>query len=484
MNREVVQGRLSHDEWDPLSEFVPFYDFRDDLLRPPSRSTPRRKLKHADKIILPPEIIRRIFYYVADYARGYRSSIDTMLKISLASKMFYIHITPQLYEFVAINDPHNFQLCFATIQTRPELARCIKVLDMSSFSLVGFRKFDPDVEAFTPESLLGFITLLPSLSEVLLNEHVQKSVDSNILSYILSFGLKCLDFAGMNLEEAIDNIEIRQPMLSSVKRLSFHECNRIQAQLFSNIFSYCVNLTHLDLARTKIKGFQLSLLPESIRLHSLSVSNCPNLGADFFISFLSSHSSVRSLKVLNISYHDESGIPFRMMEIMDSLVPILPSTIEIFYAANSGLNGNHLKILPKEITELSVAGTDVRVEELIEFLPSSKIVHLDVAKVHNLTGNKLIELIAPNMNLEVIEVFESLIPNFQLLLNIEQSPLHGKYFIYNGRGQRHWIVRKDIFEKAQGKDESGSLSGWFPKKINCSTYGSVRGMYIYYSYQR
>lgn len=367
-----------------------------------------------------------------------------------------------------------------------------------------------------PETLLQCLELTPNLREFLVQEHIDDEVDVNVLKHLLCElpKLKAVDFcacSGTKFKNAwvemLDFSAMLPPALS-IERLGFHECTILPTEVFGLLLPRVPNLTHLDVAHTRIRDEALHSIPTSARLTHLNLSKCTFLTDEGVISFLTNHPAASTLVYLNLSMDAKSHEIFDENSLA-TLLPILPESLRSLNLKGSKMIPAHIPLLlplTKHLEELSL-GRNLDLETISRLFkpeegheeewigPQLRYVDVSDLPLVSLDLPYLFSARCPllkdtSLPLEVLEV------GIETSKKLEKSQISLKRasWCVKEAGRRWWVVRD--FGNAMTKEgdvvvqrDSGSrgwkwgASYWGMRKIPMAR-AEVGGMYGHYMFKR
>ena len=455
-----------------------------------------------------------------------------LMSLLLTSRTLHGATLHALYRNITIPHSRIFRKFLNHLSENNELGTIIRRLDFSHFNpmtLFSTANERATTRNLTPESLLQCLELTPYLREFLAQEYIDDEIDVNVLRKVL-FGLprlEAIDFCGCSSSKfrmSIEAItEVEWPENLSFSRVSFHRCINLPASLFELLLPRLGNLTHLDVAGTRITDEALQSIPHTARITHLNLSRCKLLTADVVIDFIANHPAVSgSLVYLNLAADARS---FQLLEENDitRLLPTLPSTLRSLSLNGSTMDPYHIDLLrplTKHLEELAL-GRRLKISDIDRlFTPDVTQLNDDDAMdidgtedshdngwvPHTLKYLDLSEYTAAELELselfgtrssitgrrseplEVLEVAENLYSMLNKSRTVKTSGWNVTEF-----GSRAWLVRR----QDTGPGENGAApppdSGLRSWKMGASFWGmrkvpvavaEVGGMYGSYMFKR
>jgi len=433
--------------------------------------------------IFPPEILEQILGELLNDRKSTSiySALRNVSSCLLVSKSFYLASLPVLYTHIPVSHSAQFSALLHHLKEYPYMGKLVRCLDFSGFNPVGLGRTEREnaqVMDLTATTLSECLDLTPNLQEFLVNVHMENDIDELVLRNLFSLKrLEAVDFCACSSEsfiQAFQHISTTSFFSPSLRRVSFHECSRLPPSVYEHMIPYLPNLTHLDVTHTQILAQTLRAISPSARLTHLSIAKCPNIPGDTIASFLMTHPAVQELFYLNL-HHDPTLQHPLSEELLNLLLPSLPSTIQQLILDGAVLSAEQLKLLPHTLTELSIAFSGAETDDVVQLLETDgcRLEYL------NMTGLQL-DAFTMHRNgiflhgpVRVYEVSEKL--RTSLLEDRSDVP----WEVVLGRGTRGWYVHSDEVRA------SGGIPKWCSHKVDCcESLERVRGMYSYYSFSR
>lgn len=367
-----------------------------------------------------------------------------------------------------------------------------------------------------PETLKQCLELTPNLREFLVQEHVDDEVDVNVLRILLCElpKLKAVDFCACSSSkfknawvEITDTAATELPNALSIQRLGLHECTVLPSQIFTTLLPRLPNLTHLDVAHTRITDEALHSIPTTARLTHLNLSKCSFLTDGGIISFLAKHPAASTLVYLNL------GMDAKSHEVFDedaiaTLLPLLPTSLRSLNLKGSKMEAEHIPLLlplSKHVEELAL-GRNLDLAAISQlFMPEDG--HTDEWENHQLRYIDVSDLSLGQLDLPYL--FSSQCPLLKIAalplevlevgvevskkLDKSQMSLKRAGWCVKEAGRRWWLVRdfgntkpgENVEEKRDsgGREWKWGASYWGMRKVPMAR-AEVGGMYGHYMFKR
>ncbi|KAK8094184.1 F-box protein [Apiospora hydei] len=364
-----------------------------------------------------------------------------------------------------------------------------------------FRKFLAHCLEFTPY-----------LREFLAQEHIDDEIDENVLRKLFLDlpRLQAVDFTGCssgNFKAAMSAIpKFEWPVSLAISRLSLHKCINLPSAVFETLMPTLGNLTHLDVAGTRITDEALMSIPHTARITHLNLAKCALLSAEVVIEFLATHPAVNgSLVFLSVASDARSHQLFDVEDVT-RLLPALPPTLRSLSLKGSKMDDSHVNLLrplTKHLEELALGRglrlididrlfvpdeDDDDVQMQLDWVPHT-LKYLDLSDYSaaeldfsTLFSNSMSIMKKFSAPLEVVEVTDN------LYSRLSKSPaLQRLGWMVTEFGSRAWMVRRHSPE--DGPRDSGlrswklGASFWGMRKIPMAN-AEVGGMYGSYMFKR
>ncbi|KAF7539374.1 hypothetical protein G7054_g2136 [Neopestalotiopsis clavispora] len=437
-----------------------------------------------------------------------------LMSLLVASKTLHTATLNALYRNITIPHSRIFRKFLNHISSNQELGTIVRRLDFSHFNpqtLFLTATERASTQNLTPETLLRCLELTPYLREFLAQEYIDDEIDVRVLKKVF-FGLERLqaaDFTGCSCtsfrDAMVSLVSDEMPTSISITRLSLHKCINLPADVFSTLLPKLTNLTHLDVAGTRITDEALLSIPHKARLTHLNLAKCKQLTAGAVIDFIANHPAAKELVFLSL------GADARSHQLLDcdditALIPILPSTLRSLSLKGSKMEEKHidmLRPLSKHLEELAL-GRRLKLSDVerlfrpdendddlsmeIDWVPHT-LKYIDVSDylateldLNSLLNRKTSILEKYSAPLEVVEIGDDVYKRLSKSPSVEKSGWTVTEF-----GNRAWMVRKHHAD--DGPRDSGmrswkwGASFWGMRKIPVAKQ-EVGGMYGSYMFKR
>ncbi|KAM0276278.1 hypothetical protein ACHAQH_006908 [Verticillium albo-atrum] len=312
-----------------------------------------------------------------------RRNVDLM-SLLLTSRTMHGATLNALYRNITIPHSRIFRKFLANTTEHPALGTITRRLDFSHFNnatLFETASERKTTRNLTSETLLQCLQLTPHLQEFLAMEHIDDDLSSEVLQKLF-FGLprlQALDFAGCTSPSFRASftslVSMEWPESLAITRLSLHKCLTLPSAVFETILPRLVNLTHLDLAQTKVTDKALWSIPPTARITHLNIAKCTLLTAPNVIKFFAEHPAVRHTLVYLSVATDARSQQLLAQDDITALLPILPKTLRSLSLKGSKMEDSHIELLrplTKHLEELAF-GRNVGVMAASKlFLPAEK----------------------------------------------------------------------------------------------------------------
>ncbi|KAI1851668.1 hypothetical protein JX265_010751 [Neoarthrinium moseri] len=437
-----------------------------------------------------------------------------LMSLLLTSRTLHTATLHALYRNITIPHSRIFRKFLNHLTLNQELGTIVRRLDFSHFNpttLFSTASERATTQNLTPETLSQCLQLTPFLREFLAQEYIDDEIDEGVLQKLF-FGmerLKALDFTGCSSPEfknAMTAIVSREwPEMLSITRLSLHKCINLPTEVFTTILPRLCNLTHLDVAGTRITDEALQSIPHTARITHLNLAKCKGLTSENVIDFIKNHPAAKSLVCLSLA-SDARSHQLLDEDDLDQLLPALPSSLRSLSLKGSRMDASHidaLRPLTKHLEELAL-GRRLKIGDIerlfrpdendddmsmeidwephtLKYLDISDYAatELDLGALLNSRSSIMEKYSAP---LEVIEVIDDLYTRLSKSPTVQRSGWTVTEF-----GSRAWLVR--VHSPDDGPRDSGlrswkmGASFWGMRKIPMATQ-EVGGMYGSYMFKR
>ncbi|TGJ85201.1 hypothetical protein E0Z10_g3533 [Xylaria hypoxylon] len=457
---------------------------------------------------LPTEIKNQIIdHLVLDLPPdGLSSRNADLMSMLLTSRSLHSATLNALYRNITIPHSRIFRKFLAHLAQNQELGTIVRRLDFSHFnptSLFTTASERATTRNLTHETLLQCLELTPYLREFMAQEYVDEDIDVHVLRKLF-FGLERLqglDFcacSSASFKAAFESLLSDDwPETLSITRLSLHRCINLPSAVFETLLPRLTNLTHLDVAGTRITDAALMAIPHTARITHLNLAKCKLLTSSTVIDFLTHHSAVKNLVYLSLA------ADFRSYELLDEddvtrLIPILPTTLRSLSLKGSKMNASHINLLrplTKYLEELSM-GRRLKTEDINRlFLPDEEMEQLHWIP-HTLKYLDLSDYIAGSLNLPALFSNASLLNPHSAPLEVVElpddaymrlsrsSPVARAGWTATDFGSRAWLVRNPEGARDLGfRDWKMGAAFWGMRKVPVAV-ANVGGMYGSYMFKR
>jgi hypothetical protein len=436
------------------------------------------------------------------------------MSLLLSSRTLHTATLHALYRNITIPHSRIFRKFLAHVSQNNELGTIVRRLDFSHFNptaLFSTAAERATTRNLTPETLLQCLQLTPYVREFLAQEHIDDEINVDVLEKIF-FGLdrlQAVDFTGCSsstFKNSMTSIlSSSWPDKLSITRLSLHKCMNLLPEVFETLLPRLSNLTHLDVADTRITDEALQSIPHSARISHLNLAKCKELTAEKVIDFLSNHGAVRdSLVFLSLAADARSH---QLLDVDDvtSLLPILPNTLRSLSLKGSKMDASHIDLLrplTKHLEELALGrrlhisdidrlfkpdenDDDVSME--LDWVPHT-LKYLDLSDyaaseldLSAMFGNNTSIMKKYSEPLDVVEITDTL---YSRLSGAAAIPRAG--WTVTEFGSRAWLVRQHSEAEPRDtglRDWKLGASFWGMRKIPMAK-AEVGGMYGSYMFKR
>ncbi|CAK7263347.1 hypothetical protein SEPCBS57363_000531 [Sporothrix epigloea] len=469
-----------------------------------------------------------------------RRNVD-LLSLLVTSSCLFTKTQEALYRRVIVPHSRNFQKFFTQLEAHPARGDWVRRLDFSHFSSVSlFATASARAAAknLTADSLLRCLHLTPKLQEFLVQDYIDGDLDERVLRKLLVGlpRLAALDLCGcssVQFRNAFSAVaackDTAWPEHFGIQRLSLHKCMTLPSTVFDFVLPKLNNLTHLDLAGTRVTDDALMGMSTAARLTHLNLAKCPLLTADGVINFLSTHPAVNQDTLLFLSLGcDASTFQLLGVEDVSRLLPILPHTLQSLSLKGSKMDESHVPALREHASRLEelslgrglslsnvsalVLPTELEPELELDFLDAAtgnaqtskaaapqELRYLDISDMdaESLSLTSLfidgVLLSQKTWPLEVIELSD---PVFKRVSK-SSNALHRMGWRQSEIGSRSWLVRGSPRNNVKGlaatRGTFAMENGQRPWKMGAQSWGmrkipvahaKVGGMYGSYMFGR
>lgn len=434
----------------------------------------------------------------------------------LTSRIISAATVRVLYRHVTL--PHSlvFSKFLRRITQLPELGAMVRRFDLSHFTSLGMgrtKQSNQEIQNFTARTLRDCLAGMPRVQEVLLQEHVDQDVDTDVLRKLFYDlpQLEALDVCASSIAsfkqaftDALAPLKDDRSLSIRLQRICLHECYTLPSADLTLLLGRLPNLTVLDLYHTRVTDASLASIPDSARLSHLNIGRCPSLTASGVLNFLMQHSATKNLVWLNLSC-DPSR--FRLLDDIDvdALLPALPSSLRSLNLNRAKIKPRHLPILTpltKHLEELGLGYSDLSLGDIATFFSSDAscilepenntlpctLHYLDLTGLSTCTQPQLVKyssqlLSEGSLPLEVIEVSSKVGATLQKSRGTNAD----LGWTPKELGRRSWYVRTLGMGRAEGA-ETGKRdwkmgSTWWGMRKAPVAKGDVGGLYGHYMFK-
>ncbi|KAI9763512.1 MAG: hypothetical protein M1840_000465 [Geoglossum simile] len=477
---------------------------------------------------LPTEIFDHIIPLLADAppTSEYTTRNADLMSCLLTSRHFYSVTITHLYRRVAVMHSNAFAKVLSNVSQYPELGTLVRTLDLSRFTPVGLgraRRTNSDVQNLTAETLLRYLNLTPNLREFLVQEHLDGDISEEVVQKVFCNlpVMDGVDFCGSQsplfrhaFAAVLNPQNLSLPPKFSIRRLSLHECNTLDASVFGVLLPRLPNLTHLDVCHTQITESALASIPTTARLTHLNLSKCTRLIGKTVVDFLTTHPVVKDTLVYLNLLSDVTRHCILTRRDVERLLPLLPTTLRSLNLSGAKITEHHISLLlplTKHVEELSLGYSELSIDNINSlFAPPSgdgtlptkettwtppTLRYLDVTGVSSITPsnlfNKSCRLLLPATHpLEVLEMGEK----FTQGLREREATNKRVGWTVKDLGRRSWYVRQPASAATNPPQDHvadkqpwkmGAL-WWGLRKIPVAwgEIGGLCGLYAYYMFKK
>jgi hypothetical protein len=420
-----------------------------------------------------------------------------LMALLLTSRSLHAATLNTLYRHITIPHSRIYKKFLANITAHPPLGTIVRRLDFSHFNpatLFSTASERNKTQNLTAKTLLECFELTPYLQEFLAQEHIEDDLSEAVLRKLF-LGLprlQAIDLCGCSSGKFRDAFESalmwEWPQSISVQRLSLHKCLTLPSSVLETVLSRLSNVTHLDLAGTKVTNAALESIPKTARISHLNLAKCNLLSARCIIDFLSSHPAVTSsLVVLSVATDARSHQTFDVEDVTE-LLPVLPRTLKSLSLKGSKMDAVHVPLLlplTRHLEELAIGRclTTNHLRPLFDVhqrLGPHTLRYLDLSDLTasemdlgNLFGNSTL-LKASTSPLEVIEITDEVFTRLNKAPQISQRV----GWVVKEFGSRSWLVRNSGRRPGDDGQRAWKLGAesWGMRKMPVAR-ADVGGMY-------
>ncbi|KAI1506118.1 hypothetical protein F5X99DRAFT_415418 [Biscogniauxia marginata] len=510
-----VRGRLASRSFGDLQTFNIVWSSPAPSPAPKARDPERPRPGTAPIERLPAEILNQIIdHLVLDIPpNGISARNVDLMSMLMTSRTLHSATLNALYRNITIPHSKIFRKFLNHVLVNQELGTIVRRLDFSHFNPTAMFSTDSEratTKNLTAGTLLQCLSLTPYLREFLAQEHIDRDIDANVLRKLF-FGLEQLqgvDFCGCSspkFKDAFESILLSDwPCTLSITRLSLHKCIILPSSVYETLLPRLGNLTHLDVAGTRITNAALMSIPHTARLTHLNLAKCKLLTSNVVIDFLTNHPAARNLVYLSVAT-DARSHQLLDEDDLTQLIPVLPSTLRSLSLKGSRMTTSHIDLLRplmRHLEELSLGRrlTIKDIHRLFVLNESDGDVANEQSKQipHTLKYLDLSDYLASELNLnelfsrdisimqrcsaplEVVEIAEELYPRLSKWAALKQAGWAVRDF-----SSRAWLVRLQGTEPRDSGLRSWKMgaSYWGMRKVPIARM-EVGGMYGAYMFQK
>jgi hypothetical protein len=449
---------------------------------------------------------------------GFTARNIDLMSLLLTSRGIHAATLATLYSHITIPHSRIFRKFLNHISEYESLGTIVRRLDFSHYNPTGggqTARERQQTQNLIPATLLQCLDLTPNLREFLAQEHIDDELDVKVMSKLLWDlpKLKGLDLCACSSTKFRDSFTaaIASPYLPTtlpITRLSLHECTILPSTILSTLLPRLPNLTHLDVAHTRITDSALLSIPTTAKITHLNLSKCSSLSGPAVVEFLISHPAAKALVYLNLGM-DAKSAEMLSADDITSFLPYLPSSLRSLNLKGSKMDASHIPLLLpltkhleelglgrhlelKDLVHLFVPDQNAEIEEQLAWTPHA-LRYIDVSDLSapqldlgTLLGSSCPVLKSVTAPLEVLELSAEIHRKLAPSPSVKRLGWTLKEF-----GRRYWLVRdpKKDGESAQGRIDNGERDWkmgacyWGMRKIPVARQ-EVGGMYGHYMFKR
>ncbi|KAI0025901.1 hypothetical protein F4780DRAFT_774748 [Xylariomycetidae sp. FL0641] len=315
---------------------------------------------------LPTELLNQIIdHFVLDVPpNGVTARNVDLMSMLLTSKTLHQATLDALYRNITIPHSRIFRKFLDHVSQNEKLGTIVRRLDFSHYNPTGLFSTQSEratTRNLTPETLLRCLNLTPYLREFLGQEYVDDEISADVLRKLFFDlpRLEGLDFCGCSsaaFKASFESIlSWDWPDKLSITRLSLHRCISLPSAVFEKILPRLGNLTHLDLAGTRVTNAALQSLPHTARLTHLNLAKCKLLRADAVTDFLANHPAVAGNSLVYLSLAADAR-SHQLLDVDDvtAILPILRrfTKLRALSLKGSKMHAGHIPALRQMLTHL------------------------------------------------------------------------------------------------------------------------------------
>ncbi|GAB0133916.1 hypothetical protein EsDP_00002310 [Epichloe bromicola] len=443
---------------------------------------------------LPSEVLGEIIDLLVEEIppNGLTTRNTDLMALLLTSRSIHATTLTTLYRHITIPHSRIFRKFLNTITEYPALATIVRRLDFSHFNpsmLFSTASERAKTQNLTTETLAQCLELTPYLQEFLAQEYVDIDLGPPVLRKLFFDmpKLQALDFCGCSstgFKNSFNTIlQETWPEMLSISKLSFHKCLGLPSAVFEKVLPRLGNLTHLDVAGTRITNKALESIPATAKLTHLNLAKCKELSAEVVIKFVTTHPATKDSLVFLSLATDPTHHLLLGKEDLDQLLPCLPKTLKSLSLRGSRMHESHLPELTRlthSLEELAVGrGLDMSDIHKLFYQDQQWLAHnlryLDISDIDSIIGSGSTLLAPASAPLHVIEIEERAYEKAaKVNKNLQRVGWVAKEF-----GSRYWLVRMNSDGTTRDNGARWWKMGaesWGMRKVPVAT-AEVGGMY-------
>ncbi|ATY64158.1 Leucine Rich Repeat domain, partial [Cordyceps militaris] len=449
---------------------------------------------------LPSEILSSIIdlLVVEIPPNGLTTRNTDLMSLLRTSRSIHAATLTTLYRHITIPHSRIFRKFLTTITEYPVLATIVRRLDFSHFNpSIMFSTAAQRLQAqnLTSETLFHCLALTPYLKEFLAQDYIDDDLGPDVLRKLLFDmpSLTSIDFCGCSslafkrsFTTLLDDV---WPETLTITKLSFHKSLSLPSALFETILPRLPNVTHLDLAETRVTDKALLSIPESAALTHLNLARCKELSADVVIKFVTSHPATKNLVFLSLGTDPSTHLLLGKSDL-DALLPNLPASLKSLSLRGSRMDSSHIEQLTRlsqTLEELAV-GRGLAMADIHRLFfrdqqwQTHNLKYIDICDVETIIGSASTLLAPASAPLLVVELSERAYERAaKVKKNLQRVGWDAQEF-----GSRYWLTRTDTnepnFDHGHRSWKMGAKS-WGMRKIP-TVISEVGGMYGSYMFGR
>ncbi|KAJ3481083.1 hypothetical protein NLG97_g7913 [Lecanicillium saksenae] len=421
-----------------------------------------------------------------------------LMSLLRTSRAIHAATLTTLYRHITIPHSRIFRKFLTTITEYPVLATIVRRLDFSHFNpSIMFSTAAERLQAqnLTSETLFHCLALTPYLQEFLAQEYIDDDLGPDVLRKLFFDmpSLTAIDFCGCSSlsfkKSFMAILDDPWPETLTITKLSFHKSLSLPSAVFETLLPRMPNLTHLDLAGTRVTDKALLSIPETAKLTHLNLAKCKELSADVVTKFVTSHPACSNLVFLSLGADPSTHLLLGKSDL-DALLPNLPASLKSLNLRGSRMDSSHvdeLSRLAQTLEELAVgrglAMSDIhRLFFRDQVWQTHNLKYIDICDVETIIGSASTLLAPASAPLHVVELSERA---YERAAKVNKNLQRVGWFA-NEFGSRYWLRRTDIDEPTPDCGHRSWKMGaksWGMRKIP-TVISEVGGMYGSYMFGR